>query len=97
MMLLKNEWIFSWFPQLKQIVGKKNLNINIDKEIFLDKKKWLPRLFEQCNYYFVILLYFWIRAVIFWHKPLRDRMDHVNKVKYPYAMKDPIKIKKEIS
>jgi len=72
-----------WFPQLySKDIEKVEPDIDVDK---LDNKiiKWF---FEPVSKFIILLSYRLYRCIIFWNNDLSNRIDHVVRVQYPYAI-----------
>lgn len=83
--LKMNPWVNTWFPQLLQ---NNESDIPTSHQISQEDRKKIPFFVEGLCRLGIILLYHVIRSSIFWNDPLKERMDYVNKVKYPYAILD---------
>ena len=80
-----NTWLKKWFPQLLQNADGDDRRSH---KTYQKYRKTVPFFIEGLCHLGIILLYHIIRSSIFWHDSLRERMDHVNKVKHPYAILD---------
>ena len=90
-MLINNIWLKKWFPQLySKDIEKAEPDIDFVK---LDRIliKWF---FEPVSKFIIFLSYRLYRSIIFWNNDLSNRIDHVVRVQYPYAITDvPKKLK----
>ena len=87
--LKKNVWLNNFFPQIYDFIDLYN---DYELSFLKNMKKYLPRFVELSSRFIVFLIYYLLRATIFWHEDIIKKMDENQKIKYPYSVVDIPKI-----
>jgi hypothetical protein len=92
--LEQNRWLTQWFPQIFEKFN--HIRNDIVVSSVKRRNRIVPRFIEVLSLALVFIIYYTVRASVFWHDGLKNQMDADKKIKCPYGVLDIPKRKKNV-